>query len=238
MSRSKPNKSGTKNPAEMFLEWKSTLEAFVYYDKDKQEKVSIPNDTKFIVLDQLSTVTGFSDQYGTGYWSNEVRQLGKEELSVCVWVDKHKRVLDQGLWKDIKNNTVAKYAKSVYAMAKIDGEYRLINLKISGASLTSWIKFTEEIGGDSALYGETVVGIKEIATGKKGAVTYHYPIFHVASKKLSTEAMETAYDMDKRLQSYLDEYFDNNLSPALNEEDDADYDDDPVQDVINQDIPF
>jgi hypothetical protein len=242
MSRSKPTEERAKNPAEMFLEWKSALKSFVYYDKEKKENVSIPTDTKFIVLDQLSTVTGFDDTYGTGYWSNEVRYVGNEELAVCVWdtKSKGKRVLAKGLWKDIKGSVGAKYAKSIYCMAKIDGEYKLINLKVSGASLTAWIKFTEEAGGDSALYGETVVGIKEIATGKKGAVTYHYPIFEVASKKLSQEAMDQAQDMDKRLQSYLDSYLGHEESPALTEEEDDDvpYDDDPVQEIVDQEILF
>jgi hypothetical protein len=234
MSRSKPTEERAKNPATMFLEWKSSLKSFVFYDKDKKENVTIPTDTKFIVLDQLSTVTGFDDTYGTGYWSNEVRYVGNEELAVCVWDTKSngKRVLAKGLWKDIKGSVGAKYAKSIYCMAKIDGEYKLVNLKVSGASLTAWIKFVEEAGGDSALYGETVVGIKEIATGKKGAVTYHYPIFHVASKKLTQEAMEQAADMDKRLQAYLDAYIEHGDSPALDDDEGIPYDDVKDEEIL------
>jgi hypothetical protein len=238
MSRSKPTEERAKNPATMFLEWKSSIKSFVYYDKDKKENVTIPTDTKFIVLDQLSTVTGFDDTYGTGYWSNEVRNTKRDEMAVCVWVDKKKRVLAQGLWNDIKGSVGAKYAKSIYCMAKIGGEYKLINLKVSGASLTAWIKFAEEAGGDSALYGETAVGIKEIATGKKGAVTYHYPIFHVASKKLSQEAMEQAADMDKRLQAYLDSYLEHEESPALNEDADDGIPYDENEDIVDAEVGF
>jgi len=225
MSRSRPAENKAKNPASMFIEWKSNEEAFTHYVKDEDgtgKNVKLPLDTKFIVLDQLSTVTGFDDYYGTRYWSNEVRYIGKDELAVCVFVkgkDKSKvKVLKKGTWKEIKGKTDAKYAKSIYAMAKIDDEYQLVNIKLAGACLTSWITFLEKIGGDSAIYGETVVSVDKVEKMKKGAVNYTTPIFKIASKKLSQEAMDKAMELDATLQTYLDQYLETKQSPALAEE--------------------
>ncbi len=70
------------NPAVKFFQWGGSEGNVKYYDKEKKENVIIDLPFKFIKLDTLSTVTGFSDSDGSGYWSNEVRSLKMEPFVV------------------------------------------------------------------------------------------------------------------------------------------------------------
>ena len=200
MSRTNPHTTGAKNPARKFLEWKSQAKSWSYYDKEKKEEVLIPHDKlAFIVLDQLNTVKGFDERAGSGIWSNEVRACGTEPFTI-----RNKNgVIAEGLWKVIKGTNGAKFTKSVYAMAKLGGDYELVNLQLNGAALSAWFDFCEEAGN---LEGDIVVASKDVAEGKKGAVTYFMPTFSIVSRTLSDEAATLADKLDSDLQEYLSGY--------------------------------
>lgn len=204
MSRTQPNQTGPKNPARKFLEWKSSKKAWVYYDKTKEAEVEIPHaELAFIVLDQLNTVKGFDERAHSGIWSNEVRNVKEDKLTVR----NKKGVLDEGTWDAVKSISGAKFTKSVYVMAKINGDYELANLQLNGAALGAWFDFTDREG---SLEGDIVISAKRTKEGKKGAVTYFMPDFEIVSKTLSKEAHEQADEMDQELQGYLLQY----LNPA------------------------
>lgn len=200
MSRTQPHQSGSKNPARKFLEWKSQAKSWSYYDKEKEENVLIPHDKlTFIVLDQLNTVKGFDERAGSGIWSNEVRACGTEPFTI-----RNKNgIIAEGLWKVIKGTNGAKFTKSVYAMAKLGGEYELVNLQLNGSALSAWFDFCEEAGN---LEGDIVVATKDVAEGKKGAVTYFMPTFSIVSRTLSDDAAKLADKLDTELQEYLSSY--------------------------------
>lgn len=234
MSRTQKHQSGSKNPARKFLEWKSSKKGWSYYDKAKEEEVLIPHgDIAFIVLDQLNTVKGFDEKAGSGIWSNEVRACGTEPFTI-----RNKNgIITEGLWKNIKGTNGAKFTKSVYAMAKIDGEYELVNFQLNGSALSAWFDFCEEAGN---LEGDIVVCAKDVAEGKKGAVTYFMPTFSIVSRTLSDDAATLADKLDTELQEYLSGYMKSDTPKShATEPTTGTPVDDPADDyVLDEEVPF
>lgn len=194
MSRSNPTPT---NPAKRFFKWSGSKGQLVYYDKEKQEEIEVKLPFEFLVLDQLATITGYCEQDQSNYWSNEVRSVAKEELTVRT----SKGTKEVGLYKDLTEvrSKGAKYAKSVY-VAYLDGDDFVIgNLKASGAALTAWIELSNKYVLDNGKVRLT--GSEE---GKKGATTYFIPKFEwVPSEVVEDEA---AIKLDKELQQYLNQY--------------------------------
>ena len=69
MSRTKPRSTGSSNPATKFLQWNTQASAWEFYDKEAQASKTLPQDTGFIILDQLITAKGMGRQ-------KEQRNLG------------------------------------------------------------------------------------------------------------------------------------------------------------------
>ncbi len=205
MSRTRQNdEGGSANPATRFLRWKSSEQAWVWYDKEKEANCTLPMETPFIVLDQLATVSGFDERKNAGIWSNEVRSIQRDVLHVHAG----KEPVFTGVWREVKANiTGAEFASSVYALAKIGDEYQLVNFQIKGCALGPWIDFVKDVGGTKALYENTVIAVTDTEKDKKGATEFYRPVFRVISKKLSPEASAQADEADKKLQAYLDGYF-------------------------------
>lgn len=198
---SRTNKSDKpKNPAKKFFEWKSVNQTWDYYDKQLEQRVSIPySDLKFIALDQLSTVKGYSKKFG-GFWANEVRSTKDTNITV-----RHKAgVYKEGTWEELKDDQNLKFTKSIYVMAKFGDTFELCNLQLSGAAFGAWLEFTDAI---EDIYDDFVIGVPSVGEGRNGAVVFHYPQFQVISDKLSDEAISQANGMDIRLQEYLKTYF-------------------------------
>ena len=74
----KPN----QNPTSKFLEWKSKHKSFSYYNKEIKDNVLVKMPLTFLVLEEYHTIKGFSDQDQTGIYSNEVLQIGTQEMEV------------------------------------------------------------------------------------------------------------------------------------------------------------
>jgi len=203
MSRSKITDDKPTNPAKKFLRWNSDSSIWKYWDKENEEERSIPMATPFIVLDTLSTVTGFNSPKNCRIWANEVRSP-KHELRVQ---DKDGEVA-VGPWQTIKEKvSYAKFASSVYAMAKVGDDYELVNFQLSGCSVGPWFDFVKELGGNSKLFGDLAVKVGESKAGKVGRVEFNAPAYTVATRQLSDDARELAKEKDEELQVYLSEYF-------------------------------
>lgn len=194
MSRSNPTPT---NPAKRFFKWSGSKGKLVYYDKEKQVEVEVSLPFEFLVLDQLATITGYNEQDQSNYWSNEVRSVAKEELTVRT----AKGTKEIGLYKDLTDvrSKGAKYAKSVYISYKDGDGFQLGNLKASGAALTAWIELSNKHQVEN---GKIVLTGAEEA--KKGATTYFVPLFEWKNSD-STED-EVAIELDKELQVYLSQY--------------------------------
>lgn len=184
------------NPALRFLKLKSGAVSF--YDKESQENVNVPTPLEFIVLDQLATVKGWSDQDESSYWSNEVRSVGHDILNVRTKAG----LKEAGLWRDIKGKPSvagAKYHSSVYIATKGKDGLEINNLALTGAGLNAWIEFTQK---------NKVSTNKVILSGwsdaKKGSVSYKVPVFEAVP--MGNAEKEEAILLDQELQVYLAEY--------------------------------
>ena len=185
------------NPSKFFLKVKSG--AISYYDKERQENISVPTPFEFVVLDQLATVKGWSDADESGYWSNEVRSVGRDTLTVRT----SRGIKESGIWREIKSSVGiagAKYHASIYVAHKSKNGLTISNLSLTGAALNAWIEFTQK---------NRVNSIKVILSGwsdaKKGSVAYKVPVFEAVV--LSDAEKTEAIGLDKQLQEYLNEYF-------------------------------
>ena len=187
------------NPATKFLHWKSNDKCFEYYDKEKQEKVSVALPFKFLVLDELHTIKGWNDASSSGIFSNEVKFISKEIMTVKPFKGNE---IAKGLYKDIKEKIVSAgghYVKSIYIMLE-DGS--LANLQLKGSAVQKWGEFTQKTR--NRLPDEWVQVTKAIE-GKKGAVKFFTPDFSFERSITEDEAMQ-ADEAFNVLETYLKAY--------------------------------
>ena len=218
-----------KNPAVRFFEWSGSEGKLRWWDKEAKQEHFIEPPFTFLVLDQLNTVKGYSDDLETGFFANEVRRDGIITLRTKYGPYK------TGKWKDdIAHVKGAKFTKSVYIAFHDDGELRIGNLQFHGSALgglapetiQSNLKeaaqknskteaFTDEFLRSIGWFGfaEQFPDVTEIAiqlTGaiadKKGATNFFRPVFR-EYKNVSAETNEKAIELDRQLQAYLKAYF-------------------------------
>lgn len=206
MSRSTPVNT-LVNPAKMFLDWDSEKGQFKYWDKTKKENKALKLPVKFYILDELTTVKGFSDKHQGGIWSNEVKNTVGQKLKV-VGKGKDGKLFKvaHGIYQDIKDAITAaggKYTRSLYvAMLNDNDEYEIVNFQLRGAAFSGWIAFCDEVH-NQRMVDEVVCA--DFKKEKKGATKYTIPIFSL--EKASEEGNEAAIALDVELQQYLREYF-------------------------------
>jgi len=206
------------NPATKFIDWKSNDKNFSYYDKDLKEKVAIPLPFKFLVLEELHAVKGWNDATSSGIYSNEVKFISKEVMTVKPFKGNE---IAKGFYKDIKEKIVAAgghYVKSIYIMLA-DGT--LANLQIKGSAVQAYGEFTQKTKSRLADEWVQVATAKE---GKKGAVKFNVPEFTFA-KSLSESEMEQADEVFNTLEAYLKAYLvKSDQAPEVAEDDDTEDD--------------
>ena len=195
MSLSKPK---LVNPCKKFIEFKGDSGIFQYWDKVAEKNVEVQKPFSFIVLDELSTITGFSDEYQCGIYSNEVHSLTDEPLSVRTFKGRTRII---GKYADIKKDITAiggKFCKSVYAaLINPDNTLELVNFQLKGIAFSAWMDCVI----DKSAFA---IKVEDCSNGKKGKVEYKIPNYKQAS--LSLDLLEKAVEIDKELQKYLKEY--------------------------------
>lgn len=187
------------NPATKFLNWKSNDKCFSYYDREKKENVLVPLPFKFLVLDEMHTISGWNDATQSGIYSNEVKFISKETMTVKPFKGNE---IAKGLYKDIKEKVKSAgghYVKSIYIMLE-DGS--LANLQLKGSAVQVWGEFTAK--GRQRLVDEWVVVDKAI-DGKKGAVKFTTPDFKFLQSITDAES-ELADECFNLLEAYLTTY--------------------------------
>jgi len=181
--------SKIKYPAVKSIEFKSSKQAFSYYDSGTQENVLIPvskeNPFEFVVVDEYSAITGFCEKTNTGIYSNEVKNLKQEPLNVRVFTDKDGKgagEIANGLYADIKDTAKAqggKFTKVVYIIYNNE----LCVLRLLGAGFAGGIKNkkdTETVGGWINRQGDDSqfkVKCEALETAVKGINNYFVPVF-------------------------------------------------------------
>ena len=209
-----------QNPATKFIDWKSNEKQFSYYDKEKSENVLIPLPFKFLVLDELHTVKGWNDATQSAIFSNEVKFISRETMTVKPFKGNE---IAKGLYKDIKEkiqSAGAHYVKSIYIMLE-DGS--LANLQLKGSAVQEWGEFTKKTR--NRLPDEWIV-VKSFKEGKKGAVKFTMPEF-TFERSLSEGEAEMADEAFDILEAYLKAY----LVKAEPIVDDLEVVDDPSPDL-------
>ena len=201
------------NPATKFLDWKSNDKCFEYYDKEKQEKIQVALPFKFLVLEELHAVKGWNDATSSGIYSNEVKFISKEVMTVKPFKGNE---IAKGYYKDIKEKVVSAgghYVKSIYIMLE-DGS--LANLQLKGSAVQQWGEFTQKTR--SRLADEWVI-VKDTKDGKKGAVKFSMPNFAFdksLSESEATQADECFDILEAYLKTYLVKQDVNNIEVVLN----------------------
>jgi hypothetical protein len=187
------------NPATKFIEWKSNDKCFNYYDKEAQKNVEIPLPFKFLVLDELHCIKGWNDASSSNIYSNEVKFISKEVMTVKPFKGNE---IAKGYYKDIKDKVVAAgghYTKSIYVMLE-DGS--LANISLKGSGVQKWGDFTQKTRNRLA---DEWVTVAKAEDGKKGAVKFSTPSFSFANS-ISDEEAIMADDAFNILESYLKTY--------------------------------
>lgn len=194
MSLSKPHSDKPLNPAVKFLKFKNGT--FKYWDKEKEKEIEVALPVKFMVLDELATVTGWHDESQSAIFSNEVHSTTKEDLLVRAFKGGEQATGRYATIKDKIKSNGGKYTKSVYALDLDSGE--IVNFHFTGAVLSAWIN-KEVVVTDNA------VVINKTEEAKKGSVTYSYPVFEAES--IDKEIYDKAVEIDKTiLAPYFKEY--------------------------------
>lgn len=194
MSRSNPQPT---NPAKRFFKWSGSKGTLGYYDKEQQKEIEVKLPFTFLVLDELATISGFCEQDTSNYWSNEVRNSGRDEITVRTG----KGTKGKGLYRDLKLQLPGlRFAKSIYiAHRNEEGVFVIGNLKAVGSAFAAWWEFSNKHVVD--LGKVTLMGSEE---AKKGATTYYIPTF--SWDHADTDEDEIAKELDKELQVYLSQY--------------------------------
>lgn len=214
-NRAKAFQAPLSNPSKKFLEWKSNEKCFSFFNKETKENVKVELPFKFLVLDQLHTVSGWNDATSSGIFSNEVKFISKQVMTVKPFKGNE---IAKGLYADIKEkvkNAGGHYVKSIYIMLE-DGT--LANIQLKGSAVQQWGEFTNK--SLSRLPEEWVVVDKAI-DGKKGAVKYTTPGFTFAGSLSDKEAAQADLVFDE-LETYLKAYLIKEEAPVEVEDLDTD----------------
>lgn len=186
-----------KNPCKKFIEFKGNAGVFQFWNKEKKQNELLDFPISFIVLDELSTITGFSDSTQSGVYSNEVHSMKNENLHVRTFKG---GVKVYGKYDDIKGRITeigGKFCKSVYAAMITDQGLELVNFQLKGIAFSAWLSKEIDVSNQA-------VTIEGCSDGKKGAVKFKVPTY----KLLDVDAakMNEAKEIDKTLQAYLKDY--------------------------------
>ena len=187
------------NPATKFLSWKSNDKCFSYYDKEKKENVLVKLPFKFLVLDELHTISGWNDATNSGIFSNEVKFISKEVMTVKPFKGNE---IAKGLYKDIKEKVNAAgghYVKSIYVMLE---DFTLANIQLKGAAVQGWGEFTQK---SRARLTDEWITVSDVIEGKKGAVKFYTPKF-MYDKSLTADEGAKADIVFNQLEAYLKTY--------------------------------
>lgn len=202
MSRSNPT-ADSPNPTTRWFEWDGAKGVVRYYDKTKKENIECGDKFTFILLDELASVRGWSDEHDCGIFANEVRDTRQETMFVKTY--KGARIAE-GFYAQIKDRIAAEggqYVTNLYIAVKAGDGLALASLMLKGAALGTWMEFRK--ANRAELY-DKAVQIKGSTEGKKGKVIFKMPNFGLTA--LSGPSDEAAKEIDgKVLQPYLTSYF-------------------------------
>jgi hypothetical protein len=217
MSRSNQEETSV-NPAKRWFRWSGKDGSITYYDKEKKENVPVKMPFTFLLLDELTTISGYSESEEKGIYSNEVKFTNSEKLNVRCG----KNTMEVGLYADIKDAVKAKggkYSRSCYIAFKDDsGSLEIGNFLMTGSSLSGgdhkadgakdkikldgWMDFMN--ANKKTVYSNAVKMEADTRICKKGSNAYHIPKFSLVN--IGEESNVLAAALDNDLQAFLAVY--------------------------------
>jgi hypothetical protein len=194
------------NPSTRRFEWSGGKGVLQYYDRETKQNRLQPLPFRFIVLDQLNTIAGFSKQDQSSIWANEVRDLKKDEL----YTRTKRGPIEAGLYEHL-NQTMkrgGKFCKSVYLAYELNGNWVIGNFRAYGSALGAWFDFTKAYSVEQGMVVMTRGAQQEAGTGP-----YFPPAF--SWQKWDEGSFQVAVQLDKQLQVFLSSYL---TTPKVDED--------------------
>lgn len=193
MSRSNPTLT---NPATRIFQWSGSKGQLTWYDKEREERVSVPLPFEFMVIDQLATISGYNPQLGR-MWSNEVKAISKDQF----YVRTKQGPFEAGLYTNLAQTPRrgGKYAKVIYIAYQDQGEWVMGKIVATGAALGAWIDFGKSNKQEE---GKLILTLGEAQDGVSGQ--YFVPKFTWG--KCTLEENNAAIVLDTQLQKFLSVY--------------------------------
>lgn len=250
MSRSAPTAT-TTNPCTRFYSWSGSKGVLKYYDKEAKKDIEVEGNFTFLLLDSLSTISGYHEPSKSSIYANEIRDTRKDKLVVKSFKG---GVLVEGLYADIKDRAKTlggRFTASLYIAYRDGEELKIGNIAFTGAALGEWMDFAKHNKGPLDTMAVQIDGTKG---GQKGSVKYKVPTFALIGVQPKTQ--DDAIALDRQLQEYLATYLAKTAStqPTALTEDrpedifDREYGDEDVptvelkepaeDDPAEEDIPF
>jgi hypothetical protein len=200
MSFAKPKQ---ERPYEKTIQWKGGDGIFSYWNGT--ENVTIEVD-KIIVLEELYSISGYSEKDNKGIWSNEVLNLRTEKMTVKVG----NTIVAEGTYREVKDKVKSMGGKfTVVPIALIGDE--MVRFLFSGSGCSGWIDkgFNPMSKQCGVLYSGKV-------EGKKGNTKFFTPTFEpVALTDVEKSAAVAACGV---LESWLDSRNVEHLDEEINQD--------------------
>lgn len=156
-----------ERPYSRTINWKSSLCEFQEYDKDTSSNKKVDID-RFVVLEEMTSVSGYSQKANKGIWSNEVLDLKHEKLQVRIGNE----IEYEGYWSEIKdavNGAGGKFTNVVIALLPSN---EIVRFLFSGAACSGWIG--KRFNPMARQCGVKFAGTTEEQTG---SIKYNVPTF-------------------------------------------------------------
>lgn len=194
------------NPATRRFEWAGGDGVLEYYDREAKQTHAQPLPFRFIVLDQLNTMAGFSKIDQSSIWANEVRSTKTDELFTRTKRGPIEAGLYENLTQTIRRG--GKFAKSIYIAYELNGNWVIGNFRAYGSALGPWFDFTKAYSVEQGMVVLTRGERKEAGTGP-----FFPPAF--SWQKWEPGDFQVALQLDKQLQAFLSAYL---AAPKVDED--------------------
>ena len=223
------------NPAETYYRWSGGLKnvqlpdgteakqlkgELVFFNGEEMETTELP--FSFCVLEQTSSITGFSPAGNTRFYSNEVTSFD-EPMKVTRRTDAGSEVIAEGHYQSIKGNLPegCKFQTNLYIYNPANDKIERLNLK--GSALSAWIEFGQKNKG---IY-EHVITMEAGEKKTVGTVDFLPPKFSIGQRYTDSD-MAKLVEKDKVVVEYLKDKREMNLKGATEVDNDVIIDQTPA----------
>ena len=169
----------------------------------EQANSNLPLPFKFSFLGQMTTITGWSNHYDCGIFSNEIHDINKGILDVKVAKGAQgggSATIFKGTYAQIKDelkNAGGVFAKSIYG---VTGKGGLFNLRLKGSAVFTWSEFFNKTKKHLDTH---FIEVNSVSPKSKGAMKWLVPVFTLGKKMSDTDIKNSVTQVD-----VMDEYWD------------------------------